>query len=472
MGEDWASKYRPSTLEEVLGNPGAVKTLKEWAVSWDSGIPGKRAVILIGTPGIGKTSAALALASDMGWGVVEMNASDQRTGGAIEDIAIRGAMFDSFSNTGEYLRSSEGGRKLIILDEADNLFGRQDRGAIPAIVKLISETKQPVILIVNDFYELSRRSSTIKNKTLQIDFRRPVTGTITKVLTEIAEKEGVEIKPGVLKSIAENAYGDMRAAVSDLQSIAQGKTEIAGDVSDMLSERDGRSSMFDFVHAVFRKNDPAAARAVLRETDSDPGTALLWVDENLPHEYTDKRELVKGYERLSRADIYLGRVHRRQHYRFWSYAGDMLSFGVASVKSHGGSGGGRLRFPQYLSKMSRSRSVRNMKKEITLKLAVYMHTSTKRVESDVIQYLKIIAANDEGFRIMLIREVGLEQEELAFLLGEKVDSSVVTGAMKTAFPEPVKKTKPAPKEKETPVEITVSEKIPTPGENQKSLFDF
>ena len=147
MGEDWASKYRPSTLEEVLGNPGAVKTLKEWAVSWDSGIPGKRAVILIGTPGIGKTSAALALASDMGWGVVEMNASDQRTGGAIEDIAIRGAMFDSFSNTGEYLRSSEGGRKLIILEEADNLFGRQDRGAIPAIVKLISETKQPVILI-------------------------------------------------------------------------------------------------------------------------------------------------------------------------------------------------------------------------------------------------------------------------------------------------------------------------------------
>lgn len=449
-----------------------MKTLKEWAVSWDSGPPQKRAVVLIGTPGIGKTSAALALASDMEWGVVEMNASDQRTGGAIEDIALRGAMFNTFSNTGDYLRSSEGGRKLIILDEADNLFGRQDRGAIPAIVKLITETKQPVILIVNDFYELSRRSSTIKNRTLQIEFRRPQVNTVVKALATIAKTEGVDIKPEALRSIAENASGDMRAAISDLQSVAQGRTKVTGDVSKILSERDGRSSMFDFVHAVFRRNDPSNARAVLRETDSDPGTALLWVDENLPYEYTDKGDLVRGYERVSRADIYLGRVHRRQHFRFWAYANDMLSFGVATAKRSNFTGGGRLRFPQYLTKMSRSRSVRNMKKEIAMKLAVHMHTSTRRVELDILPYLKIIAKNDEKFRVMLVKDVDIEQDELAFILEAKVDSAIVTNTMKTAFPEPSKESKPAPAKKEVPIEPVTVEKAPAPEKGQKSLFDF
>lgn len=448
-----------------------MESLKKWAVSWDSGIPDKRAVILIGSPGIGKTSAALALASDMGWSVVEMNASDQRTGHAIEDVAVRGAMFNTFSGTGEYLKSSEGGRKLIILDEADNLFGRQDRGAIPAIVKLITETKQPVILIVNDFYELSRRSSTIKNRTLQIEFRRPQINTVIKTLSKIAKTEGVEIKPEALRSIADNAAGDLRAAVSDLQSIAQGKTKVTEDVSEMLSERDGRSSMFDFVHAVFRKNDPGNARAVLHETDSDPDTALLWVDENLPYEYLDKGDLVRGYERLSRADIYLGRIHRRQHYRFWAYANDMLSFGVASAKRSNLSGGGRLRFPQYLTKMSRSRSVRGMKKEITLKLAVYLHTSTKRIELDVLPYIRIIAANDEKFRVMLVRNIDLEQEELAFIIGEKTDAPVVVKTMKTAYPEVAGESKPIPGKKEIPVETVTVEK-PVPKENQKSLLDF
>ncbi len=458
-------------MKEVLGNPGPVKTLKDWADSWDSGIPKERAVVLIGSPGIGKTSAAQALASDKGWGYVEMNASDQRTGGAIEDIALRGAMFNTFSENGEYLRSSEGGRKLIVLDEADSLYSRQDRGAMPAIVKLITETKQPVILIVNDFYELSRKSSTIKNKTLQINFRGPQISTVARALANIAEKENVSISPEAVKIIAENASGDLRAAISDLQSVAQSGKKVTENVADMLSERDGRSSMFDFVHAVFRKNNPSHARKILNETDSDPGTALLWVDENLPYEYIDKGDLVRGYERLSRADIYLGRVHRRQHYRFWAYAGDMISFGVASAKRSNLSGGGKLRFPQYLTKMSRSKSVRTMKKEVTMKLAVYLHTSTKRVELDILPYMKLIAANNREFRISLVKNVGLDSEQLAFVLNKKIDSPVVVDAMEAATPETLKKKEIRGIEELYTEPVTIEEK-PVPKEGQKSLFDF
>ena len=100
----WAEKHRPKTLDEVVGNPTAIAELRRWAQGWSRGRPDKRAVILQGDPGVGKTSAALALASEMGWPVTEMNASDSRNASAIERVATRGSVLQTFSPTGEFLR--------------------------------------------------------------------------------------------------------------------------------------------------------------------------------------------------------------------------------------------------------------------------------------------------------------------------------------------------------------------------------
>ncbi len=186
MASDWTELYRPDTLDEVYGNPKAVEDLRKWAIGWEKGTPKKKAVVLIGPPGVGKTSAAIALSNEFDWGLVEMNASDQRNANAINNIALRGALTDTFTNDGEFLSSRDGFKKVIVLDEADNIFGREDRGGIPAISKLIQKTKQPIILIVNDFYELKRRSSVITSQTLQIKFSRIKATTIIKVLRERA----------------------------------------------------------------------------------------------------------------------------------------------------------------------------------------------------------------------------------------------------------------------------------------------
>ncbi|MDX1535017.1 MAG: AAA family ATPase, partial [Thermoplasmata archaeon] len=83
---DWAEKHRPRSLRDVAGNPTAVGQLEAWAKAWETGRPRTRAVVLVGEPGIGKTSAALALAADMGWGVIEMNASEKRNKAAIQEV--------------------------------------------------------------------------------------------------------------------------------------------------------------------------------------------------------------------------------------------------------------------------------------------------------------------------------------------------------------------------------------------------
>src|SRR6266568_4480186 len=146
----WTEKHRPKTLDEIVGNPTAVAELRKWAEAWQRGRPEKRAVALQGDPGVGKTSAALALANEMGWSIVEMNASDSRNAEAIRKVATRGAVLQTFSDTGEFLEIEKGGRKLIVLDEADNIFGREDKGGVAAIVEMIQKTQQPVVLIVND----------------------------------------------------------------------------------------------------------------------------------------------------------------------------------------------------------------------------------------------------------------------------------------------------------------------------------
>src|SRR6266571_4230258 len=369
----WTEKHRPKTLDDIVGNPTAVAELRKWAEAWQRGRPEKRAVVLQGDPGVGKTSAALALANEMGWSIVEMNASDSRNAEAIRKVATRGAVLQTFSDTGEFLETEKGGRKLIVLDEADNIFGREDKGGVAAIVEMIQKTQQPVVLIVNDYYALTRRSSSLKRLCKTIKFQGIHDDAMKNILRTIAEREGLEAAPDVLDVIVERASGDLRSAINDLESIAIGRKEVRAASTKSLGYRDRELTIFPVIEEILRSGDARRAREAVRDLDETPEDLILWIDQNLAHE-----------------------------------------------------------FPYYLIQMARSRAQRGARNSVASKFARYLHASQSLVRTDVLPVLKALFAGDEELRIQLTAELGLDEREVAFLLDEAEASHAVKHLLEKA----------------------------------------
>ncbi|VUT24239.1 MAG: Replication factor C large subunit [Candidatus Methanolliviera sp. GoM_oil] len=201
---NWTEKYRPKTIKEIVGNTKAAEDFKRWIEDFEGGRV-KKASILYGPPGVGKTSCVYALAGEEEhkYDVIELNASDQRTYKVIKRIA------GSASKTS----SLEGKKKIILLDEADNLHGNADRGGAKAIGEIIMGTRHPVVLVAND---LSKIPTGVKNRCKKIKFEQIKKSSISKVLVDICERENITFDEDAIEGISEKNR-DLRAAINDLQ---------------------------------------------------------------------------------------------------------------------------------------------------------------------------------------------------------------------------------------------------------------
>ncbi|OPY25897.1 MAG: Replication factor C large subunit [Methanocella sp. PtaU1.Bin125] len=404
---DWTEKYRPQSLGDVVGNDAAVKALRQWAMTFGSG---KRAVILHGSPGVGKTSAALALAGDMGWEYIEMNASDQRNKAIVQQIAGSAAKAGTFEGVA--------GRRLIVLDEADNLSGNQDRGGESAILNVIKTTDQPIILIANDLYALSKP---LRDAALTIPFRAILSTSVARTLRRICAEEHIKCDPDALMKIAERT-SDLRSAINDLQAAAQGKGEVTlADVA--TGERDVPETIFRVMDLIFRGKDMMEALKATYDLDMNPEDLIGWVDENLPREYKDD-DLERGFEAASRADVYLGRVRRRMDYGMWRYAGFMQVCGVNRARRRRSGGYTKYSPPTYWKKLGWTKAARATRDSVAAKIGKACHASKKEARSSYMPMIQFLFER-EDLAIRLSAELKLEEDEIAFLLGAKKASKKV-----------------------------------------------
>jgi len=373
----FVEKYRPKKFSEIAGQKAALKELISWINTWGKD---KKACLLYGPPGVGKTTSVYALANEMNFEIIEMNASDKRNAEAIEKIV---------GNASQTL-SLDGRKKIILLDEADNIYGNVDKGGVKALAKIISETKVPIILIANEYWEVSQ---SIREKCKMINFPKLRYTSIARVLKDIAKKEGINVTDFQIIALAKNSGGNLRAAINDLENYRE-------NIGKIENLRDSKTDIFHALVEIFKRKT-CKVREVLWNIDKTPEEILLWIDENLPRVY-EKTDLPEAYKMLSKADIYLSRTKRRQQYKLWSYAMDMMSCGVSVARK------GEIKFvkfssPAYFTKLSKTKSERIIKKSITKKISKKCHCSTKVA----IQYLPIALSLSEFFEF--------EEKEIKFL---------------------------------------------------------
>lgn len=452
--DDWTEKYRPKSLRDLIGNDTQLSELRRWATEWTQpSPPKKRAVILSGKPGIGKTTAALALACDLGWTTVELNASDARNETILRRIAGSGAANETFDDTGTYISSHQGGHKLIILDEADNLCERpqdttqnghdySDRGAKKTITALAKTTRQPLVLIVNDYYALIRGGGDqLPYLCHHIQFKPATNAQIVDLLKRLCRSEGIVTDDKTLTAIAARSKGDVRSAVNDLQAISLNRTTLDIKALDALGYRDRDTIIFDTIRDIFKARTSQASRDSLRGADVDPETCLLWISENIPREYLDAADLVNGFDAVARADVFLGRVQRRNAYDLWAYASDLMSAGVTSAKTHQ-YGNMTYAYPTWIKEMKGSQPPRALRDSIALKLAGLTHASKRKVRDQLLSTFQRLFQDDPAFARRMTSALGLSEAEARFLLGKThehrlkdlFDNEQTTGERKAVEP--------------------------------------
>ncbi|PSQ52370.1 AAA family ATPase [Halobacteriales archaeon SW_8_65_20] len=413
---DWTEKYRPSTLSEVRGNDSARDDLKEWAEAWEEH---REAVIIHGSPGVGKTSAAHALASDMNWPVIELNASDQRTGDAIDRVAGEAAKSSTLT------QASEGtpGRRLVVMDEADNIHGTYDRGGARAVTRIVKEGSQPMVLIANEFYEMSRG---LRNACQTIEFRDVSARSIVPVLRDLCRKEATEFEESALERIAEQNSGDLRGAVKDLQAIADGRDAITTE--DVTSgERDTTRGIFEFLDSVLKEDDPQDALYLTYDVDETPDDLLLWAEDKVSKVY-DAGELARAYDHLARADRWLGRVRATQNYSYWRYATDNIAAGVPAARDETRGGWTRYGGAPYRSSKDKTRD------EVATQVAQVAGVSTATARRDIVPFLAVMThhCTNRELTVRMAARYDLSETEVAFVTGSGESTNKVESIVEDA----------------------------------------
>jgi DNA polymerase-3 subunit gamma/tau len=217
-------KYRPQTFDEVVGQDAVVRTLRNAIDTAQV----RQAYLFAGPRGTGKTSLArilakalncaagpttspdgtchscVAIAGGTSLDVIEMDAASQRGIDDIREIRER-----------VVLQPVEGRYKVYILDEAHQLTD----AAFNALLKLIEEPP-PHLVFVFCTTDVSKMLPTVRSRCQTFVFSRPRLPDLIRLLSQVAEGEGIEAPEAALSLVARSARGSFRDAVSTLDQLA------------------------------------------------------------------------------------------------------------------------------------------------------------------------------------------------------------------------------------------------------------
>jgi replication factor C large subunit len=385
----WVDHYAPQVLSEIVGQDAGLIKLRK--------LVGEKGIGLVhGPPGVGKTASVYALANELGFEVMELNASDFRDSESVHTIVGEALQQTSLFHKG----------KIILVDELDGISGTEDRGGIQELQKLVAKAGHALVLVANDPW--NKKFATLRKKSVVIEYKRVRAESIARVLRKVCEAEKIEFLEEDLKSLGRRSGGDVRAAVNDLQVVCAGTHELKKESFDVLGERRQEMSVFTALQVILKGDNMFQSFDVLDEVDVDLNEMVLWLEENIGREYRGK-DLEAGYDILSKADVFRGRIRRWQYWRFLYYVRLLIGAGVTGVKEQEYKGFTPYKRYGRILKIWMANQKYKRRKDIAGKLATYAHVSTKDAVRHVVPYVKKMYESSHSL------DVNFSKEEIEWL---------------------------------------------------------
>lgn len=406
----WVEKYKPLTLKQIIGQTGEksnVNKLVNWLKSWYSnhgvGVNKKltrpspwakddngaffKAALLSGSPGVGKTTTAHLVCKELGFDIVEFNASDTRSKKQLQNHVSE--LLSSTSLSPFLGGKSVTKKHALLMDEVDGMAGNEDRGGVQELIILIKNAKCPVICMCNDRNHPKIR--TLSNYCFDLRFHKPKLEQIKAAMMSICFKEKLKISPDTLSSIIACTDNDIRLTLNHLSVVAAGKDNLN------INKKYIKMGPWDVVRKVFSAEEHKSMN-IIDKCDLffyDYNISPLFVQENylaaVPHDVEGSKW--KTFERYSLAadsirigDIVSAKIRSTNNWSllpaqaiFSSYCpGEFLRGHISK----------QINFPAWLGKFSKGNKMNRLLQELQIHTRIRLSASKEAINLDYLTTLR------------------------------------------------------------------------------------
>uniref|UniRef100_A0A2H1VJ44 Replication factor C subunit 1 n=1 Tax=Spodoptera frugiperda TaxID=7108 RepID=A0A2H1VJ44_SPOFR len=388
----WVEKYKPQNIKQIIGQHGDasnVKKLMNWLTKWYVNRKAKlpkpspwaknddggyyKAALLSGPPGVGKTTSVALVCKELGFDMVEFNASDTRNKTLIKEQIGQLLTTNSLSGFANGVTGKQAVTKkhVLVMDEVDGMAGNEDRGGLQELIGLIKSSSVPIICMCND--RQSQKMRSLVNYCYDLRFNRPRVDQIKSAMLSICFKEGIKIPPDVLSQLIVSANQDVRQTLNLLSMWAIDPSRADPDSlrkDAQTTKKDIKLGPFEAIRKVFSAEDHKTM-SINDKSDLffyDYSLAPLFVQENYLHvaPHCPKNEVLQriseAADSISLGDLVDARIRRNQA---WSLLPMQAMYSsVIPGNRMSGHMTGQIQFPGWLGKNSRGTKMKRLCQEI------------------------------------------------------------------------------------------------------------